>query len=70
MSNKQAVDEFVDVFLMAPNFTIEALQVRLAHTGNRISFTKGAPLRIVKSPEDDVYLFPMTTGERNGVAVM
>ena len=67
MSNSEVITHFVDAFLTAPNFTIEALQARLAHTEYRITFTKSVPLRLVKSPtEDEVYLFPMHTGEKGG----
>lgn len=64
MNNAETVAAFVQVLLHAPELTMQAVQLRLAHTDYELVLKKADPL---KDLHPDPYMFPFMTGERGGV---
>ncbi len=69
MNNVQTVDAFVETLLCAPELTMQAVHMRLAHTDYELVLKKSDPLKHFESEHPDNHMFPFMTGERSAAVV-
>ncbi len=69
MSNAETVAAFVETLLLAPELTMQAVQMRLAHTDYELVLKKSDPLKHFEREHPDNHMFPFMTGERSAAAL-
>jgi hypothetical protein len=60
------IDDFIEILLRSPELTMQAVQVRLAHTDYELVLKKADVLKPFEQQWDKKHSFPFATAQKGG----